>query len=158
MTNFQEIGRLEFTSSRVPNDIITLSRSTKFIRIVFSGSPNVSSAGIQIRLNGDTGSNYPRRLQTRDGAGTQWQEDTGTSLMNVGVQPATAPCYMWSEIAKTSNGWAGQWGLSGAFDGTTFRIGSITWTSTSNITTITVGSSQNSTWKSGTTIIVYGHD
>ena len=106
-TGYHEIGRLELTSNRAPNDTITLSESTKCIKIVAFGSPVANNAVCQLYLNGDTGNNYARRIMSRSGVDstTSWFEDnTSNNLANFGSQPANAPCYVEIEICKTAGG------------------------------------------------------
>ena len=162
VTSYHEIGRLEFTTDRVPNDTITLSESTKCIKIVAFGSPVANNASCQIFLNGDTGNHYSRRVMGRNGtdATTAWFEDNNSNLfLNFGSQPANSPCSLEAELFKTPGGWSGLHRLSGAYTGATaFRTGIISWYSTDDITSVNVSTTDSSSWKAGFTVIVYGHN
>ena len=156
---FEKIGELVLETDRVPNDTINLTRNDcKFIKIVFTGSTPTTGASLQIRLNGDAGNNYPRVMMQRtvSTSTTDWFSDTSGSLVNAGsLIVANTPMQILAELSKSSNGWVG-WGhtLTSAM----IRFGLCEWTSTDNITSVLVSSSSNSTWKAGSSVVVYGHN
>lgn len=156
---YEELGRVTLTTNRIPNDTVTLKRSDcKYIKIVFTGSAPSAGAALQIRLNGDTGTTYPRGVLQRNfnDNTTSWFVDNSTAIANAAnIIAANKPMQISAEISKSPNGWVG-WTHTVT---TTFaRFGLCTWDSNSDISSVSMTSNTSSVWKAGTTIVVYGHD
>lgn len=156
---YEELGRATLTTNRIPNDTITLKRSDcKYIKLVFTGSVPTAGATLQIRINGDTGNNYPRGVLHRSFTDntTTWFVDNSSAIVNAGSAiAANMPMQMSAEISKSPNGWVG-WAHT--VTSTFVRFGFCQWASTANISSVSIESSTSSVWKSGSSIVVYGHD
>ena len=73
------------TLSSSSTTISSISGSYKNLRVFISGAYNSSSSNFSMRINGDTGNNYFRELQTMQN-GTQANERTNAeSAINIGV-------------------------------------------------------------------------
>lgn len=154
---YEELGRVTLATNKIPNEVVTLSKTCKYIKFIFSGSSATAGASLQIRFNNDTGANYPRVVMQRtvSTSTTDWFADNATSI-NVGGGPdANTPARVYTEVSKTPNGWMG-WTVSSMVNFA--RWGAQGWSSTNDITSVSVASSGNHTWKAGSTLVVYGHN
>lgn len=143
-------------ATSISSGTITAKRTIK----IFLYAHTLSGSGnINIRFNGDTGTNYTYRISSNSGA---YSNDTGKTFVELGNVANTEPCFAevtvfnMATIAKYVVGSAYQALGTGA--GNPFDIKG-TWNNTSDqITSVTVQVDGLITLGAGTRMIIWGSD
>lgn len=114
-----------------------------------------SNAGVQLRFNGDTGSNYSFTRMTGDGSSASSDRSSNATFMELGYYVSTARNINILNIMNYSNSTTFKTVLNRA-NAQTVNIGAQAytemWRSTAAINSITI----NSSFASGTTFTLYG--
>lgn len=124
--------------------------------LVLQGTAS-TSAGLPMRFNGDTGSNYANVVAYGTGSGTSAEASSGTTSLEIGyftTNPAMCAAQFmdYSAIDKHKTVLI-RYGSSAASNIAAMRAGR--WASTAALTSVTL-STTTGTYSSGTTFYLYG--